>query len=336
MTRLFNMDDLNVSSLKDQSIAVLGYGSQGRAQALNLRDSGFNVTVGLRPNGLSWKAAMAEGWSPMEMSEAVKEADVVVMLVPDMVQPEVFNNLVQPWLRSGSLLMFSHGFNVHYDRLVLPESVDVALVAPKAPGDMVRRQYEKGEGVPCLIAVHQNVSGTALDRTLAYAHGLGALRAAVLETSFAEETETDLFGEQAVLCGGATELVVAGWEVLVEAGYSPEVAYFECLHELKLIVDLLYEGGLKRMHRYVSETASYGDVTRGPKVVDEGVRESMRQVLKEIQNGTFSREWVAEHQRGRNDFERLVERDLAHPIEAVGARLRSQMSWLAPAAGGTA
>ena len=336
MTRLFNMDDLNVSSLKAQRIAVLGYGSQGRAQALNLRDSGFNVTVGLRPNGLSWEAALADGWSPMDVSEAVKAADVVVMLVPDMVQPEVFTNQVQPWLRSGALLMFSHGFNVHYDRLALPDTVDVALVAPKAPGDLVRRQYEKGEGVPCLVAVHQNVSGTALDRTLAYAHGLGALRAAVLETSFAEETETDLFGEQAVLCGGATELVVAGWEVLVEAGYSPEVAYFECLHELKLIVDLLYEGGLKRMHRYVSETASFGDVTRGPKVVDEGVRESMRQVLKEIQNGVFSREWVAEHQGGRNDFERLVERDLTHPIEAVGARLRSQMSWLAPTEGGRA
>ena len=328
MTTLYDANDLSPEALQGQTIAVLGYGSQGRAHALNLRDSGYSVVVGLRPGGASWVQAVTDGWAPSPMALAVAGADVVSILVPDPVQPELFERVVAPNLREGALVLFAHGFNVHFEQLEVPEGVDLGLVAPKGPGGLVRRQFEEGRGVPALVAVEQDVTGTALERTKSYAHGLGAGRAAVLSTTFAEETETDLFGEQAVLCGGATELVTAGWETLVDAGYSPEVAYFECLHELKLIVDLLYEGGLGGMHTYISETASYGDLTQGGRVVDERVRQRMRGVLEDIQTGQFARAWRDENARGRDRYEALLQADLEHPIEAVGQALRARMPWL--------
>ena len=328
MTRFFDHNESAGNALEDVTIAVIGYGSQGRAQALNLRDSGLKVLLGLRPNGASWEQAKTDGWAPLDVPEAVKKAQVVMLLVPDPAQPRLFESQVRPHLAENALLLFSHGFNVHFEQLQLPKNVDVALVAPKAPGDLVRRQFEEGRGVPCLVAVERDVTGAALQRTLAYAEGLGAGRAAILETTFAEETETDLFGEQAVLCGGVTELVTAGWEVLVEAGYSPDVAYFECLHELKLIVDLLHEGGLARMHKYVSTTASFGDLTRGNRVVDDSVRERMKDVLKEIQSGAFAKEWNQENEEGGDRYQELLKGDLAHPIEDVGERLRARMPWL--------
>ena len=312
------------------NLTLLGYGSQGRAHALNLRDSGFSVRLGLRP-GPSHDQAVEDGFSPLPPAEAVQGADLVSVLVPDMAQPAVLSQVL-PHLKQGALLLFAHGFTVHYDRVDLPEHLDVALVAPKAPGALVRREFEAGHGVPCLLAVHRDATGTARVRAQAYARGLGGERAGILETSFAEETETDLFGEQAVLCGGVTELVTTGWEVLVEAGYNPELAYFECLHELKLIVDLLHEGGLARMHRYVSETASFGDLTRGRRVVDETTRDRMRGVLADIQSGRFAREWADEHAHGRQAYDNLLKRDLEHPMEAVGARLRARMPWLEGAA----
>ena len=312
------------------NITLLGYGSQGRAHALNLRDSGFHVRLGLRP-GPSFDQARADGFEPVAPAEAVQGADLVSVLVPDMAQPAVLDQVL-PHVEQGALLLFAHGFTVHYERVTLPGHLDVALVAPKAPGALVRREYEAGHGVPCLLAVHHDSTGSARQRALAYAHGLGGDRAGILETSFAEETETDLFGEQAVLCGGVTELVTTGWEVLVEAGYNPELAYFECLHELKLIVDLLHEGGLARMHRYVSETASFGDLTRGRRVVDETTRDRMRSVLEDIQSGRFAREWVDEHAHGRTAYKSMLQRDLEHPMEAVGARLRKRMPWLEGAA----
>ncbi|TNE88123.1 MAG: ketol-acid reductoisomerase [Deltaproteobacteria bacterium] len=309
---------------------VLGYGSQGRAHALNLRDSGVRVRLGLR-HGPSWDRAVADGFAPLPPTEAVRGADVVSVLVPDMAQPAVLADVL-PHLEPGALLLFAHGFTVHYRRAALRADLDVALVAPKAPGALVRREFEAGHGVPCLLAVHQDTTGSARARALAYADGLGGTRAGVLETSFAEETETDLFGEQAVLCGGVTELVTTGWEVLVEAGYNPELAYFECLHELKLIVDLLHEGGLARMHRYVSETASFGDLTRGRRVVDETTRDRMRAVLDDIRSGRFAEEWAEEHAAGQPSYRSMLQRDLSHPMEAVGARLRARMPWLEGAA----
>jgi len=327
MKTLFELTDVHPNALAGQTVAVLGYGSQGRAQALNLRDSGVETLLGLRPGGASWTQALADGWHPFTAAEAVSRADVVAMLVPDLAQPDLFASIAEHF-REGALLVFAHGFNVHFDRIEAPAGVDVGLVAPKAPGALVRREFEAGKGVPCLLAVHTDATGTALQRTLAFAHGIGGTRAGVLSTTFAEETETDLFGEQAVLCGGVTELVVAGWEVLVEAGYNPQVAYFECLHELKLIVDLLHEGGMAKMHRYVSETASFGDLTRGGRIIDEGTRERMRAVLAEVKTGRFAREWIDEDKAGRPNYERLLHRDLDHPIEAVGAGLRARMKWL--------
>lgn len=313
-----------------QHITIVGYGSQGRAHALNLRDSGENVRIGLRP-GVSWDQACADGFEPLAVAEAVRGAHTVSVLVPDMAQPTVLADLF-PHLDAGAMLLFAHGFTVHYDRVVLPEHLDVALVAPKAPGALVRREYVAGHGVPCLVAVHQDATGSARMRAMRYADGLGGLRAGVLQTTFGEETETDLFGEQAVLCGGVTELVTAGWEVLVEGGYSPEVAYFECLHELKLIVDLLHEGGLARMHTYVSETASFGDLTRGRRVVDETTKDRMREVLRDIQSGAFAREWAEEHAAGQLAYKSMLADDLRHPIEVVGERLRARMPWLQGAA----
>jgi ketol-acid reductoisomerase len=327
MKTLYETTDVRQDALVGQTIAVLGYGSQGRAQALNLRDSGLDTVVGLRRGGPSWDQALADGWSPLTTAEAVRRADVVAMLVPDLAQPKLFASVAEH-LREGSLLLFAHGFNVHFDRISPPAGVDVGLVAPKAPGALVRREFEEGKGVPCLLAIHTDATGTAHDRTLAFAHGIGGTRAGVLATTFAEETETDLFGEQAVLCGGVTELIVVGWEVLVEAGYNPEVAYFECLHELKLIVDLLHEGGMAKMHQYVSETASFGDLTRGNRIIDEGTRDRMRAVLAEVRTGRFAREWIEEDEAGRPNYERLLKRDLEHPIEAVGAGLRARMPWL--------
>jgi ketol-acid reductoisomerase len=335
MNRIWNENEVSSDVLAHEKVVVVGYGSQGRAQALNLRDHGLDVAVALRTGGDSWTLAEKDGWTPLEIRQAVAMADVVMLLVPDMAQPKVFEEEVAPHLRPGALLLFSHGFNVHYDFVDLPGSLDVGLVAPKAPGRLVRLQYEQGRGVPCLVSVQQDWSGTAWPRTLAYAHALGGSRAGLLETTFAEETETDLFGEQAVLCGGVTELVTAGWETLVEAGYNPQVAYFECMHELKLIVDLLYEGGLARMHEFVSDTASFGDVTRGHRVVDSSVRERMREVLADVRSGAFAKEWRKESDNGSPNFGALLKRELDHPIEAVGRDLRSKMTWLAAESGGT-
>jgi ketol-acid reductoisomerase len=326
--KLYNENDANPAALITLRLTVLGYGSQGRAQALNLRDSGLDVTVGVREGGDSWRQAAADGFAPVPPATAVQGADLVAMLVPDLAQPALYRQSVEPYLKNGAMLLFSHGFNIHYNQIEPAAGVDVALVAPKGPGGLVRRQYEEGRGVPCLFAVRQDASGAARERTLAYAHAIGGTRAGVLETSFAEETETDLFGEQAVLCGGVTELVAAGWETLVDAGYQPEAAYFECMHELKLIVDLLYEGGFARMHRFVSETAKYGDLTRGPRVVDGHVRASLKKILSEIRSGEFAREWIAENHAGLPQYKALLENDLNHPIEAVGAGLRSRMAWL--------
>ena len=328
MTTLYTEKDVDLSKYPAQKVAILGYGSQGRAHALNLRDSGWIVQVGTRLGGPSALQAAQDGFTPVAMAEAVQDADVVAMLMPDMAQPETYDTQVAPYLKEGALLLFAHGFNVHYQYIDTSENVDVCLVAPKAPGALVRQQYEEGKGVPCLVAVHRDHTQSALERALAYAHGIGGTRAGVLETTFAEETETDLFGEQAVLCGGATELVRLGYEVLVEAGYAPEVAYFECLHELKLIVDLLYEGGFSKLHHFVSETATYGDLTRGPQVVDARVRDNMKAVLKEIQDGTFAREWVNEHTSKKANYQSLLDADLGHPLEHVGAALRSRMAWL--------
>ena len=308
-------------------IAVIGYGSQGRAHALNLRDSGFDVTVGLRPGGPSWKQAERDGIKVAPPGEAAAGADIVAILVPDMAAPAVWR-AIEGGIKPGAAILFAHGFNIHYGSIQAPETIDVILVAPKGPGALVRRQYEEGRGVPCLMAVAQDATGRAKARALAYAHGIGGTRGGVLETTFAEETETDLFGEQAVLCGGVTELVTQGFETLVEAGYQPEVAYFECMHELKLIVDLLHEGGLAKMHQFVSDTAKYGDLTRGPRIVDASTRERMREVLKEIQDGTFARQWRAEAEAGMPNYKAMMAADMAHPIEKVGRELRARMSWL--------
>ncbi len=305
------------------TVTVVGYGSQGRAQALNLKDSGWDVRVATRP-GRSERAARADGLRTVPLERAA-ETDVVQILLPDLAQPAFYEEHLAGRL-AGRTLMFSHGFCVHHGAIVLEPGVDVVMVAPKAPGKLVRDVYTEGRGVPCLIAVAQDASGRARATALAYAEALGAAHAGILDTTFAEETETDLFGEQAVLCGGMTELVVAGFETLVEAGYQPEVAYFECLHELKLIVDLVHEGGLKRMHEFVSATARYGDLTRGPRVVDARAREEMRRILAEIRSGEFGREWMAEVASGQQRFAALERRDLEHPIERVGAALRSRMT----------
>ena len=329
-TKMYWDGDANPAALKGKRIVVLGYGSQGRAHSMNLRDSGVDVGLGLRRGGSTWEQAVKDGWKPEEFAPAVKAADVVCILVPDMSQPALYREVVAPNLRDGSMVLFAHGFNIHYGQIRPGALVDVTMVAPKGPGSLVRRTYTEGKGVPSLLAVHQDATGKAFERTLAYAKGIGGTRAGVIETSFEEETETDLFGEQAVLCGGATELIAAGWETLVAAGYKPEVAYFECLHELKLIVDLIYEGGFARMHQYVSETAKYGDLSRGPRIVDEHVRESMKRILEEVRSGVFAREWILENQAGRPVYSKLLERDLNHPIEKVGKELRARMSWLQP------
>jgi len=324
--RAYSKKDVNKKALKGARIAVLGYGSQGRAHALNLRDSGYDVVIGVR-RGDSWKKAKKDKFKVMEPARAVQDAALVSLLAPDLAQPAIYAE-IEPQLAEGSALLFAHGFNVHFGQIRPRKDLDVVLIAPKGPGDLVRRQYEQGRGVPCLIAVYQDATGKAKERALAYADGIGGTRAGVIETTFAEETETDLFGEQAVLCGGATELVLKGFETLVEAGYQPEVAYYECLHELKLIVDLLHEGGIAKMHRFISETAKYGDLTRGPRVVNAQTKKEMKKILKEVQDGTFARQWIRENKAGRRRYDALMRKDLEHPIEKVGVKLRARMPWL--------
>jgi ketol-acid reductoisomerase len=323
-------NDADPSALHGQTVAIIGYGSQGHAHALNLHESGVDVIVGLQPGSKSRPLAEEAGLRVSNVADAVKAADVVMILVPDTGQKAVYDAEIAPNLRDGQLLMFAHGFNIHFGRIDPPGNVDVGMVAPKGPGHLLRSVYQAGGGVPALFAVHRDASGTARARILAYARALGNTRAGVLETTFAEETETDLFGEQSVLCGGTASLVKMAFETLVEAGYQPELAYFETMHELKLIVDLLYRGGLNFMRFSVSDTAEYGDYVSGPRIIDDHVRETMRQVLKEIQDGTFAKRWIAESDGGRQEFERLRAQDRDHQIEQVGAELRAQMAFLNP------
>ena len=327
MAKMYYEKDADLKALEGKTVAVIGYGSQGHAQALNLRDSGINVVVGLRP-GKSWEQAERDGFEVYTVDEAVKRADVVQILLPDEVQTKVYKEQIAPHLKPGAALFFSHGFNIHFGQIVPDKSVDVVLIAPKGPGHLVRRVYTEGFGVPALIAVHQDATGEAMRIGLAYAKGIGATRAGVIETTFKEETETDLFGEQAVLCGGVTQLIKTGFETLTEAGYQPEIAYFECLHELKLIVDLMYEGGLSGMRYSVSDTAEFGDYVSGRRVIDEGVRERMKQVLKEVQDGSFAKRWIEENERGRQEFSRMREEEKNHSIERVGSKLREMMVWV--------
>jgi len=328
MVTMYREQDAKLELLKGKTIAILGYGSQGHAHANNLKESGFNVIVGELPGSENEKKAKDAGFEVSDAATAVKKADVVAMLLPDELQGDIYRAAVGPNLRKGAYLMFAHGFNIHFGQIVPRPDVNVFMVAPKGPGHLVRAQYVKGEGVPALIAVHQDPAGNAKDVALAYAAGLGAARAGVLETSFREETETDLFGEQAVLCGGLTALILAGYETLVEAGYSPEMAYFECLHEVKLIVDLIYEGGISTMRYSISNTAQYGDLTRGPRIVNEETKREMKRILEEVQNGSFAKEWMLENRANRPVFNALTKRGQDHPIEEVGRRLRALMPWL--------
>ncbi|MDR3348242.1 MAG: ketol-acid reductoisomerase [Acidaminococcales bacterium] len=328
MAKMYYDKDANMEFLKGKTIAVIGYGSQGHAHALNLKDSGVDVVVGLYKGSKSIEKAEKAGLKALETAEAVKKADIVMILVPDEKQAALYKEQIQPNLKEGAALAFAHGFNIHFGQIAPPPNIDVFMVAPKGPGHLVRRVYTEGAGVPCLLAVHKNASGNAHDIGLAYARGIGGTRAGVLETTFLEETETDLFGEQCVLCGGITALIKAGFEVLVEAGYKPESAYFECMHEMKLIVDLLYEGGMGKMRHSVSDTAEYGDYVSGPRIITEETKNEMRRILKEIQNGTFANRWLLENQANRPAFNAARRREAAHPIEVVGRDLRSMMSWI--------
>jgi ketol-acid reductoisomerase len=325
--QIYSQKDVNKKALKGARIAILGYGSQGRAHALNLKDSGFDVVVGVRKTGASWNKAKKDGLQVAEPAEAVKGASLIAFLTPDLTQKDLYKEVIGN-IAKGATILFAHGFNVHFKQIKPRKDLDVVLIAPKGPGDLVRRQYQQGRGVPCLLAVYQDISRGAKANALAYAHGIGGTRGGVIKTTFAEETETDLFGEQVVLCGGATELVVKGFETLVEAGYQPEVAYYECLHELKLIVDLLHEGGLSKMHQFISETAKYGDLTRGPRIVNKATKREMKKVLQEIQNGKFARQWISENNKGRKKYNQLMNKDLKHKIEKVGSKLRERMPWL--------
>ena len=319
---------VTTAAIEKSKIAILGYGSQGRSHALNLRDSGLDVIVGLRAGGATAATAKADGFTVVEPAEAVKQADLVAVLTPDMVQPDLYANAIEKNLKPNAALLFAHGFNVHFKTIAPRKDIDVILVAPKGPGHLVRTEYEIGRGVPCLYAVYQDVTGKAKDKAMAYAAGLGGARALLIETDFKEETETDLFGEQAVLCGGASELVQKGFETLVEAGYRPEIAYYEVLHELKLIVDLLYQGGITKMLTFISETAQYGDYVSGPRIVDAATKERMKAVLKDIQDGTFAKNWTAEYKAGLPNYKKFKQADLDHPIEKIGAQLREKMVWL--------
>jgi len=326
--RIYTDEDAKPEALKSATIAVIGYGSQGRAHARNLRDSGFSVIVGARSGGGAERKALADGFRVASPAEAARRAQLVCLLTPDMTHREVYANEIEPNLSAGDTLLVAHGFSVLYGEVKPRADIDVILVAPKGPGDLVRREYEIGRGVPSLFAVYQDSTGSARDKALAYTFGNGGTRAGAIETTFREETETDLFGEQAVLCGGATELVASGFKTLTDAGYKPEVAYFECLHELKLIVDLMYEGGFKKMLHFVSETAKYGDFVSGPRVINDETRERMKEVLADIQSGAFARQWIAESEAGKPEYQRMWDEDLAQPVEQVGAELRKHMAWL--------
>ncbi len=328
MARMYYDADADLGRLRGKTVAVLGYGSQGHAHSLNLKDSGVDVVVGLYQGSRSWQKAEAAGLRVMTCADAVRAADFVMFTIPDQVQREVYLRDVEPHLRDGHTIMFAHGFNIHFNQIVPPPFVDVSMVAPKAPGHRVREVFQEGAGVPALIAVQQDYTGQARENALAYAKGIGATRAGVLETTFLEETETDLFGEQTVLCGGVSALVKAAFETLVEAGYQPELAYFETLHELKLIVDLFYQGGLSYMRYSVSDTAEYGDYTAGPRLIDDHVRATMKQILADIQNGEFAKRWILENQAGRPSFLAMRRREQQHPIEQIGRQLRSMMPWL--------
>jgi ketol-acid reductoisomerase len=320
--------DADLARLEGKTIAILGYGSQGHAHALNLRDSGCEVVVGLRPGSPSRAEAEGEGLTVLDVGEAASRGDVVMVLLPDEKQAEAWDGEIRDGIAPGNLLMFAHGFSIHFGQIEAPAGVDVGMVAPKGPGHLVRRQFIEGRGVPCLMAVHQDATGEARDLVLAYARGIGGGRAGVIETTFKDECETDLFGEQAVLCGGATELVRAGFETLVEAGYDPRLAYFECLHELKLIVDLMYEKGIQGMRSSISNTAEYGDMTRGKEVITAETREAMRRLLGDIQSGEFAKEWIAENRAGAENFQRLREEAASHQVERVGGELRKMMPWI--------
>ncbi|MFC1539326.1 ketol-acid reductoisomerase [Candidatus Latescibacterota bacterium] len=326
--KMYYDKDADKNILKDKTIAIIGFGSQGHAQGQNLRDSGVNVIVAEMEGTANYKLAVDAGFQPMSAADAAEKADIIQILVPDEHQSRVYSNEIQKGLKPGNALVFSHGFNIHFGQITPPEDVDVYMVAPKGPGHLVRRVYESGGGVPSLIAVYQNPTGKAFDLALAHACGVGAGRAGIIETTFLEETETDLFGEQVVLCGGLTELIRAGFETLVEAGYQPEIAYFECLHEVKLIVDLIYEGGIANMRSSISDTAEYGDFVSGPRIITEETREEMRNILSEIQSGEFAREWILENQAGRPVYKALKRQGEEHLIEIVGKKLRDMMSWL--------
>lgn len=326
--KVYYDQDASLDVLKDKKIAVLGFGSQGHAHSLNLKESGMNVCVGLRPESSSVAKAEKAGVEVKGIDEAVKWADVIMVLLPDQTQKEVYDKSIASNLKEGDTLVFAHGFNIHYQQIVPPENVNVMMIAPKSPGHLVRRTYKEGNGVPCLIAVHHDYSGNTKDMALAWAKGIGGTKAGVIETTFKDETETDLFGEQAVLCGGSAELIKTGFEVLTEAGYPPELAYFECMHELKLIVDLYYEGGLTRMNYSVSDTAEYGGMTRGKRVVTDVAKKEMQQILKEVQDGSFAKEWIDENAAGQPNLDKLRKENKEHSIEVVGEKLRSMMSWL--------
>ncbi|MDP8266137.1 MAG: ketol-acid reductoisomerase [Candidatus Aceula meridiana] len=328
MAKIYYEKDTDLKFIQDKTIAIIGYGIQGRGQALNLRDSGLKVIVSELEDTENFRKAVEDGFAPMDAKKAAKKADVIQILTQDHVQALVYRKSIKRNLKAGDSLVFSHGFNIHFDQIVAPADVDVFMVAPKGPGALVRSQYEEGKGVPCLVAIHQDATGNALKTALAYANGIGGARAGVIETTFKEETETDLFGEQAVLCGGASELIKAGYDTLVEAGYQPEIAYFECLHELKLITDLIYKTGIQGMRKRVSDTAEYGDLSRGKKVVTDKTRKTMKKMLTDIQTGKFAREWIRENKKGRPNFIQMRKDADAHPIEKVGRDLRGMMPWM--------
>jgi len=328
LVKMYYDNDADLNLIKGKTIAVIGYGSQGHAQAQNLKDSGLNVIIGLRRDLPEWEAAVEYGFEVMNVAEAAERAQIIQILVPDQTQALVYRESIAQHMTAGKALCFSHGFNIHFGQIIPPADVDVFMVAPKSPGHMVRRMYQEGAGVPGLVALHQNATGKAMDIALAYAKGIGCTRAGVFETSFKEETETDLFGEQAVLCGGVTELIKAGFDTLVDAGYAPEMAYFECLHEMKLIIDLIYEGGMSYMRYSISDTAEYGDYVTGPRIITEETREEMRQILYEIQSGQFAREWLLENSVNRPVFNALRKAGAEHQIEVVGKKLRDMMPWL--------
>lgn len=328
MLKIYTNDDVSPDALKGERIAIIGYGSQGRAHALNLKESGADVVVGARLGGASAEKAKADGLTVLSMADAVKDATLIALLTPDMTHADIYKLVIEPLAPKGSALLFAHGLAILYGLVNPRPDMDVILVAPKGPGDLVRREFQRGRGVPALFAVHQDLSGKAKDRALGYARGVGGTLGGVLETTFKEETETDLFGEQAVLCGGTTELILAGFETLVEAGYQPELAYFEVLHELKLIVDLLYEGGFAKMHSFVSDTCKYGDLVSGPRIINADTKARMKDVLTDIQNGVFARNWILENQAGLPSFKALMNKDLNHQIEHVGRTMRARMSWL--------